>query len=416
MITTIGGAPAADRLAGLMRLASGTTQWKQARALEEISTCEKGVAVPLVVDDGSGPQHRSVPCDTRQRPAEKRPQPVTELSTGVWYVDLTRAAVADLTPVMEKLAGAAGVVFDLRGYPTEAGVQMLTHLIDAPENDRWMHVPKIVGPFGQTAGSLSVGWDLKPASPHFSGRIAFMTDGRAISYAESVIGYVADRKLGTIVGGTTAGTNGNVVRFVLPGEFAVTFTGDARDSPRRQDALPPRRHSSGCAGRADDRRCSRRTRRSAGQSTRGGPAAPAPALAGEFEKSGVSFTGLLAFRLEQPRHHVGHVLPPQRPHVSHVRHFLLGELHVLRLQPVLELTIDADQAVGRAAHDPQHANLRIGFGVERRKHLGKQAASIVESPARARVRRVRGRPRGCAACGSRSAAGAAGFGDIVTRR
>jgi C-terminal processing protease CtpA/Prc len=39
------------------------------------------------------------------------------------------------------------------------------------------------------------------------------------------MGYVADRKLGTIVGGTTAGTNGNVVRVELPGGFAVTFTG-----------------------------------------------------------------------------------------------------------------------------------------------------------------------------------------------
>ena len=39
------------------------------------------------------------------------------------------------------------------------------------------------------------------------------------------MGYVADRKLGTIVGGPTAGTNGNVASFVTPGGFAVNFTG-----------------------------------------------------------------------------------------------------------------------------------------------------------------------------------------------
>ncbi len=39
------------------------------------------------------------------------------------------------------------------------------------------------------------------------------------------MGYVADRKLGTIVGGTTAGTNGNVASFLTPGGFTVGFTG-----------------------------------------------------------------------------------------------------------------------------------------------------------------------------------------------
>ena len=39
------------------------------------------------------------------------------------------------------------------------------------------------------------------------------------------MGYVADRKLGTIVGGTTAGTNGNVATFVVPTGFTVAFTG-----------------------------------------------------------------------------------------------------------------------------------------------------------------------------------------------
>ncbi len=35
---------------------------------------------------------------------------------------------------------------------------------------------------------------------------------------------------------------------------------------------------------------------------------------------------------------------------------LLGELHALRSQPVLELPVRSDEAVGRAAHDPQHLN------------------------------------------------------------
>lgn len=88
-----------------------------------------------------------------------------------------------------------------------------------------MHVARITGPFGQHEGWESAGWNLTPASPRVGGKVVFLTDGRAISYAESVMGYVSDRKLGTVVGSTTAGTNGNVATSTVPGGFAVTFTG-----------------------------------------------------------------------------------------------------------------------------------------------------------------------------------------------
>jgi hypothetical protein len=133
--------------------------------------------------------------------------------------------MADLTPKLDSLATARAVLFDMRGYPTGDASQMLTHLLDTPETDRWMHVAKVVGPFGQFAGWEDSGWNLTPAAPHFSGKIVFMTDARAISYAEGVMGYVADRKLGTIIGGPTAGTNGNVCQVLLPGGFALDFTG-----------------------------------------------------------------------------------------------------------------------------------------------------------------------------------------------
>jgi C-terminal processing protease CtpA/Prc len=66
---------------------------------------------------------------------------------------------------------------------------------------------------------------MHPRQPHVGGRVVFMTDARAISYAESVMGYVADRKLGIIVGSTTAGTNGNVAVATLPGGYSMSFTG-----------------------------------------------------------------------------------------------------------------------------------------------------------------------------------------------
>lgn len=225
VVASIDGVPADRRLSDVVRLTSGTPQWRERRALQEMTTCSAGTTASLVVDSGAGPRSTSLRCAVQPPAAEKRPAAVGELAPGVWYVDLSRAPMGQITPVLKQLASATGVVFDLRGYPTDAGFQILPYLLAAPETDRWMHVDKIVGPFGKSAGWQSMGWDQKPASPHLSGKIVFLTDGRAISYAESVMGYVADRKLGTIVGATTAGANGNVAVFVVPSGYRLSFTG-----------------------------------------------------------------------------------------------------------------------------------------------------------------------------------------------
>jgi hypothetical protein len=224
VVTTIDGVPAADRLARAMSLASGTTQWRRFRATQSLNSGGKGATVLLGLDGAGGPRQVTLGYGTSP-PAEKRPLPVSEMEPGLWYVDLTRAGMADVTSKLDALARARGVVFDVRGYPTDAGAGILPHLLDAPETDRWMHVAKIVGPFHEAAGWFDFGCDVKPAAPHLAGRVVFLTDGGAISYAESVMGYVADRHLGTIVGSPTAGTNGNVASFVTPTGFRVSFTG-----------------------------------------------------------------------------------------------------------------------------------------------------------------------------------------------
>ncbi|HEX6812402.1 MAG TPA: S41 family peptidase [Planctomycetota bacterium] len=52
-----------------------------------------------------------------------------------------------------------------------------------------------------------------------------LLDRWSVSYAESVLGIIEAYKLGEIVGGTTAGTNGNVNPFDLPGGYSVSWTG-----------------------------------------------------------------------------------------------------------------------------------------------------------------------------------------------
>jgi hypothetical protein len=225
VVTQIDGVPARERFEKEMQLVSGSMQWREWRAAAELTAGPRGSTARLAVESGSARREVALTRTAAEPSLEKRPEPIAELEPGSWYVDLSRATMAQLEPRLATLAAARGVVFDMRGYPSDAGAGLLSHLLAAPEEDRWMHVAKLVGPFGRSAGWTSFGWNLKPSSPLLAGRIVFLTDARAISYAESVMGYVADHKLGTIVGAATAGTNGNVATFVVPGGFTVAFTG-----------------------------------------------------------------------------------------------------------------------------------------------------------------------------------------------
>ncbi|MFH0982829.1 MAG: S41 family peptidase [Planctomycetota bacterium] len=66
---------------------------------------------------------------------------------------------------------------------------------------------------------------MAPETPYLQAHKAFIIDGRAISYAESCLGIIEHYKLGELVGGPTAGTNGNMNPLTLPGGYRVAWTG-----------------------------------------------------------------------------------------------------------------------------------------------------------------------------------------------
>jgi hypothetical protein len=154
------------------------------------------------------------------------PAPIAELRPHVWYVDFSRIGSSDLQPYMDRLVSADAVVFDLRNYPRDAApVSVLTQLLDHAEHAPWSHLAHVDGPFGLVGGSDDAGWDLEPATPRLRGRAVFLAGGNSISFADSVLGYVDEEHLGLIVGGTSAGTSGNIQAFFTPGGYYVRYTG-----------------------------------------------------------------------------------------------------------------------------------------------------------------------------------------------
>jgi hypothetical protein len=156
---------------------------------------------------------------------EQRPGSPSEIRASIWYIDLTRTSADAVIALLPKLTEAKAIIFDVRGYPKPGMATVLAHMLARDEHETWMHVPIFSLPFQRSTQFFDVGWDLRAESPHLNAAVFFLTDGRAISYAESVMSYVADEHLGTIVGSETAGANGDINTFSIPGGFTIVFTG-----------------------------------------------------------------------------------------------------------------------------------------------------------------------------------------------
>ncbi len=231
VIVSLNGRPAGEALASTEELVSGATpQWRRWVALNRLPLGEEKEEVRIEARHPDGTAvtailAHTVPAYRDGSLVETRPAKISEPRPGILYVNIDQVTEDDFKGAVDRLAAAKGIVFDLRGYPGKISPIILNHLIDHPFTSARWNVPVITRPDGQGWGWDVSGWFEQPAAPRFPGKIAFITDGRAISYAESYMGIVEAYHLGEIVGGPTAGTNGNINPFTLPGGYRVVWTG-----------------------------------------------------------------------------------------------------------------------------------------------------------------------------------------------
>ncbi|MFO0833999.1 MAG: S41 family peptidase [Phycisphaerales bacterium] len=206
-------------------ICAASEQWTRHRALSQIGWGPGKNDVTLSIKRGSSSLEVSIPRGPYKEPAMQRPENGSELSPGIVYFNLDATNLATFSANLPKLAAAKGIVFDLRGYPADAGSAILPYLSDTNIKSAQWRVPIIARPNYQRVRFKASNWDLPPQNPRLTSNVAFLTDGRAISYAESCMGIVEAYKLGEIVGSATAGSNGNITTAQLPCGYSVTWTG-----------------------------------------------------------------------------------------------------------------------------------------------------------------------------------------------
>ena len=225
-VLEINGVPVAELArAAEARMSASTPQFRRFRTASELARGNAGESCLLKLRCPDGTEHSQTLGYVQQSPIEPRPEKIAEVRPRIWYVDIDRVNDADINASMDKLAAAEGLVFDLRGYPGQLSTIVLAHLTDSAVRSAHWCIPILPRPDREGISFTDGGWPVEPAQPRWTKNTVFIIDGRAISYAETYMGIVEHFKLAEIVGEATAGTNGNVTGFALPGGYNIGFTG-----------------------------------------------------------------------------------------------------------------------------------------------------------------------------------------------
>jgi hypothetical protein len=232
-------------------VAAATPQWRRWRALASLALGERGEplrldVVPAVAAapaapaapangtasrDGTGAPagphavtvtHSVAPGELTAAAAAPR-DAVREAGPGVLVVDLGRLDESDLAAALPRLASAAGIVFDLRGYVRTTD-WLLAHLIAAPVDTRREMVPVWPRPDREAVRYEPIATPVVPAAPRLQGRLAFLGSARDVGAAESFLATVAELHLGAIVGSPSGGARDSVDSAPLPAGFTVIWT------------------------------------------------------------------------------------------------------------------------------------------------------------------------------------------------
>ena len=207
---------------------SGSQQWKTFKALRyDILRGVEGAMLLNVNRNGQKMEIKDSRDKTSNYYYNSMMAPLKNsgaIKDGIYYLDMSKITADTINAWKDDLSKAKAIICDLRGYPNGAN-NLISHLLTKEEDTKWMFVPEILYPDYEKVTYKGMGWNMQPLKPHFPGRVIFITDGRAISYAESYMGFIKDFKLATIIGQPTAGTNGNINPFTLPGRYSISWTG-----------------------------------------------------------------------------------------------------------------------------------------------------------------------------------------------
>ena len=154
------------------------------------------------------------------------------VSADIGYVNVDRLRSFDIPNVMNSLKDCKGIIFDLRNYPyhllTSSCWDLICYISSKQEYCYGLANrpdPSHYGAFYQYECYMECPDELwEDGNKRYEGKVVALINASSISAAETLS---MDFRIhgATLIGTPTAGANGNVVHFSLPGGIAVYYSG-----------------------------------------------------------------------------------------------------------------------------------------------------------------------------------------------
>ncbi len=239
-LVSIDGEPAAARATRLGRWLTASTPagLRYLLSLRMTGGDEGSTGVAIVEKaDGTRRELRAV----RKRAwysAARKSDPWRLITPDLGYVDLRVLTVAQIDAMLDAMRGTKSIIFDMRGYPNAVAYPMIGRF-----NTRGVKIGAIFrrklvqAPIGnETEFTIEFRQELPRSSKSkYAGTTFMLVDERTISQAEHTGIWLQAANGTRFVGSQTAGADGDVTWFYLPGGLRVNMTGhDVRHTDGRQ--------------------------------------------------------------------------------------------------------------------------------------------------------------------------------------
>ncbi|WP_332861732.1 S41 family peptidase [Janthinobacterium svalbardensis] len=165
------------------------------------------------------PARRQAGADTHDREGET----FQRLGDDIAYLKLSSLKRADVAAHMAAAAGSRGLIIDIRNYPREFVVFALgAYLVERPTEFARFTKGDLGNPgaFHWTGAEV-----LRPQAPHYAGKVMLLVDEISQSQAEYTAMALRVAPRAKVVGSTTAGADGNISPFALPGGLSTLISG-----------------------------------------------------------------------------------------------------------------------------------------------------------------------------------------------
>jgi C-terminal processing protease CtpA/Prc len=240
VILKVDGEDVRDRLPRLAKyISSSTSQWRTHRAARDLLNGPDGSTAMVTVRDLQDQlKELKLPRKSAYSQGvitERTGDPYRLLPGNIGYADLDRLEVSMVDEMFEKFKNTKAIIFDDRTYPHGTAWAIAPRLSEKDYVVAAMFTRRVPmfpdAPLGERTSQATsqTFYQQIPRTDkwRYKGKTVMLIDERAASQAEHT-GLFLEAAGGTkFVGSPTAGVNGDVTNFCVPGGIWINFTGQA---------------------------------------------------------------------------------------------------------------------------------------------------------------------------------------------